>query len=386
MTNPIASSPVRIREIVQGESLRGFIDLQWRLNRDDPHWVAPLRMSVAAALDRKKHPFHLHAEVAYFVAERQGRMVGRIAAIVNHAHNRFHEENTGFFGLFEAEDDPGTARALLDTASAWLRARGMERMRGPVNLSTNEEIASPGVLIEGFDTPPMAMMAHNPPYYEALMEGSGLVKSKDVTAFWLQNRDGPPPRLVRGFERALQREGATIRPIDLKHFREEVDIIKRVYNSAWSRNWGFVPMSDEEFEHLAKDFRPIVDPALCLIVEVDGEPVGFSLGIPNIHAAMRHIPSGRLFPFGLLKFLWYRRKIHGLRVITLGFTPKYQRSGLGAALYLRTWQFGTARGYDHAEASWILEDNHEMIRALEHMGGHIYKRYRVYEREIHAEG
>jgi len=382
VTRTTTSRPLRVREIPEGESLRGFIDLQWRINQGDPQWVAPLRMSVTGALDRKKHPFHRHADVAYFVAERGGEIVGRVAAIVNHAHNEFHEEKTGFFGLFEAEDDAGVASALLDAAAAWLAERGMERMRGPVNFSTNEEIASPGVLIEGFDTPPAAMMTHNPPYYEALMEGAGLEKSKDLTAFWLVSDGGPPARLVKGFERALEREGATIRPLDLKRFRQEVDTIKAIYNSAWSRNWGFVPMSDAEFEHMAKDFRPIVDPALCLIAEVDGEPVGFSLGIPNIHEAMRHIPSGRLFPFGLFKFLWYRRRIRGLRVITLGFTPKYQHSGLGAAFYLRTWLSGTARGYDRAEASWILEDNLDMARPLERMGGRIYKRYRIYERAI----
>jgi GNAT superfamily N-acetyltransferase len=382
VTEADPSGSIRIREIREGESLRGFIDLQWRINQDDPHWVAPLRMSLAGALNRAKHPFHRHAEVAYFVAERKGRIVGRIAAIMNLAHNDFHEESTGFFGLFEAEDDQGIADVLLDTAARWLAERGMDRMRGPVNFSTNEEVSSPGILVDGFDTPPAAMMSHNPPYYEGLLVGAGLEKSKDLTAYWLENRDGPPPRLVRGFERALQREGATIRPLDLKHFRRDVDIIKAIYNSAWSRNWGFVPMTDAEFEHMAKDFRPIVDPALCLIAEVEGKPIGFSLAIPNIHEAMAHIPSGRLFPFGIFKFLWYKRKISSVRVITLGFIPEYQHSGLGAAFYLHTWMSGTSRGYHRAEASWILEDNIEMVRPLEHMGGHVYKRYRIYERMI----
>lgn len=373
---------LQIREIAEGDSLRDFIELQWRINRDVPHWVAPLRMSVAGALDRKKHPFHQHAEVAYLVAERNGTMVGRIAAIVNRAHNDFHRDKTGFFGLFEAVDDQEVTDALLAAAAHWLADRGMERMRGPVNFSTNEEIASPGVLIDGFDTPPAAMMTHNPRYYEGLMEGAGLVKSKDLLAYWLQDEDGPPPRLVRGSKRALERLGATVRPIELKKFRREVDIIKKIYNSAWSLNWGFVPMSDAEFEHMAKDFRPIVEPALCLIAEVGGEPIGFSLAIPNIHEAMRHMPSGRLFPFGLFKFLWYRRKIQSARVITLGFTPEYQHSGLGAALYIQTWFNGTQRGFDRGEASWILEDNLEMTRALERMSGTSYKRYRIYEREI----
>ena len=192
----------------------------------------------------------------------------------------------------------------------------------------------------------------------------------------------PPERLVRGMDRVVERMDAVIRPLNLKRFRQDVDIIKGIYNAAWSRNWGFVPMTDAEFEHMAKEFRPIVDPALCLIAEVAGEPVGFSLAIPNINRALRHLPDGKLFPFGLFRFLWHKRKIRGIRVITLGFKPGFQHSGLGAALYLRGWLAGTARGYDHGEASWILEDNLDMVRPLERMGGRVYKRYRIYERAL----
>ncbi|HET8657214.1 MAG TPA: hypothetical protein VFL93_16930 [Longimicrobiaceae bacterium] len=376
-----ARPTVRVREIPAGASLKSFVDLAWKINARDPNWVPPLRMSIETVLDRKKHPFHRHADVAYFVAERKGETVGRIAAVVNHLHNDYHHEKTGFFGFFECEDDPATASALLDAAAGWLQARGMERIRGPVNLSTNEEAASPGVLVEGFDTRPMAMMTHNPPYYEALMEAAGLEKSKDLYAYWFDDPN-PPPRVVRGFERALERSGTTIRSLDLKRFRQEVDTIKEVYNSAWSRNWGFVPMTDEEFEHIAKDFRPIVDPNLCLIAEVGGEAVGFSLALPDIHQVFRRIPNGRLFPTGLFKFLWHKRKIDGLRVITLGFKPAYQHAGLGAAFYLRTWQIGVARGYRFGEGSWILEDNLDMVRPLERMGGRAYKRYRIYERGL----
>lgn len=375
------NAPLRVREIPPGESLKSFIDLSWRINAGDRNWVAPLRMSLRNALDRRKHPFHRHADVAYFLAERQGRAVGRIAAIVNHLHNEFHSERTGFFGLFEAEDDAEVVQALVDAAAGWLRQRGMERMRGPVNFSTNEEIASPGVLVEGFDTPPMAMMTHNPPYYASRLEATGLVKAKDLFSFWLVAGD-PPDRMVRSLDRVLAREGATIRSIDLKRFDEEVRTIQEIYNAAWSENWGFVPMTDAEFEHLAKEFRPVVDPDLCLIAEVEGEPVGFSLAIPNINQALRHLPDGRLFPLGLLKFLWHKRKIRGMRVITLGFKPAFQHSGLGGAFYLRTWTTGMAKGYDHGEASWILEDNLEMVRPMERMGGKAYKRYRIFEREI----
>lgn len=374
-------SSLNIREIPPGESLKPFIDLAWTINAGDPLWVAPLRMTLQTVLDRRKHPFHRNAEVAYFLAERGGRAVGRIAAIVNRRHNEYHGDRTGFFGLFECEDDRATAGALLDRAAAWLRERGMERMLGPANLSTNEELASPGVLIEGFDTPPALQMTHNPRYYQALMEGNAMEKAKDLLAFWLEGGE-PPERIVKGNERAMKRHGVSIRPLNMKRFREEVDTLKELYNSAWSLNWGFVPMSDAEFEHLAKEFRPIADPNLCLIAEVGGKPVGFSLSMPNLNEAFRHLPDGRLFPFGILRFLWHRRKIEAIRMMTLGFRPEYHHVGLGAAFYLGTWQSAMRRGYDRGEASWVLEDNLEMIRAIERMGGRAYKRYRMYERAV----
>lgn len=370
-----------VREIPQGESLKPFIDLAWTVNASDPLWVAPLRMNVRTVLDRRKHPFHRHAEVAYFLAERDGRPVGRIAAVVNRRYNEYHGDTTGFFGLFECEDDRRTAAALLDRAAGWLRGRGMDRMLGPTNLSTNEELASPGVLIEGFGTPPALQMAHNPPYYQALMEENRMEGAKDLLAFWLEGGE-PPERIVRGNERAMKRRGLTIRPLDMKRFRQEVDTLKELYNSAWSRNWGFVPMSDAEFEHLAKEFRPIADADLCLIAEVGGTPVGFSLSMPNLNEAFRHLPDGRLLPFGIVRFLWHKRKIRAIRMMTLGFRPEYQHVGLGAAFYLRTWLTATRRGYERGEASWVLEDNHEMVRAIERMGGRAYKRYRMYERAV----
>jgi GNAT superfamily N-acetyltransferase len=376
-----SASAVRVRELAAGESLKPFIDLSWQINARDPRWVPPLRMTLETVLDRGKHPFHRHAEVAYFLAERGGRPVGRVAAIVNHLHNQFHHDQAGFFGLFECEERADTAAALLDEAAGWLRERGMRCMRGPMNLSTNEEAASPGVLVEGFDTPPMVQMSHTPPFYRTLMEGAGMQKSKDLLAFWFDDPN-PPERIVRGFERALQRGDTTIRPLNLKEFQRDVDIIKQIYNSAWSQNWGFVPMTDAEFDHMAREFRPVVDPDLCLIAEVRGEPVGFSLALPDLNQAFRHLRDGRLFPFGLFRFLWHKRKITGLRVITLGFKPAYQHLGLGAALYLRAWQIAVSKGYDHAEASWILEDNVDMVRPLERMGGRLYKRYRIYERPL----
>lgn len=374
-------SPVRVREIPSGDSLEPFIDLAWKINAADPNWVPPLRMQVSAVLNRAKHPFHQHADVAYCVAERAGEIVGRVAAIVNHAHNRYHEDRVGFFGLFECEENPETARALLDRAADWLRERGMERMRGPVNLSTNEELASPGVLIDGFHTPPMIQMTHNPPYYPVLLDAAGLVKSKDVVAYWFGD-NAVPERLARGFDRVLERSGTTIRPLNMKKFRQEVDVIKGIYNAAWSRNWGFVPMTDAEFDHMAKEVRPVVDPDLCMMVERGGEPIGFALTLPDFNRALRHLPNGRLFPLGLLRLLWHKRNIRRLRILTLGFKPGFQHAGLGAAVYLRTWEAGVRKGYLQGEGSWILEDNAEMRRPMERMGGEAYKTYRIYERPL----
>jgi GNAT superfamily N-acetyltransferase len=372
---------LRVRELAPGERLGPFLDVAWTFNAADPAWVPPLRMVLSTVLDPGKHPFHEHAEVALFLAERGGRAVGRIAAVVNRLHNHTHGDRTGFFGLFECEADAATARALLDAAAAWLGERGMQVMQGPMNLSTNEEISSPGVLIDGFDTPPYITMSHNPPYYGALMEAAGLAKAKDLLAYRIPSPE-IPPRLARGMDAMLKRHGATVRSLDMKRFDQEVAVIQDIYNSAWSLNWGFVPFTDHEFRHVAKDMKQIIDPSLCLIAEVKGEPVGFSLALPDLNQALKHLKNGRLFPFGIFKLLWHQRRVNALRVITLGFKPQFQHAGLGAAFYLKTFQNGAARGYRVAEGSWILEDNLLMRQALEKMGGYAYKTYRIYDRAL----
>ncbi|HYW10150.1 MAG TPA: GNAT family N-acetyltransferase [Longimicrobium sp.] len=380
-TPEVSATAPRVREVPRGGSLAPFLDVAWKINAADPMWVPPLRMVVGNALNRDKHPFHLHADVAYFIAERGGAAVGRIAAIVNHRHNEFHEDRVGFFGMFECVDDASVARLLVDTAADWVRARGMDTLRGPMNLSTNEEVSSPGVLVEGFDTPPSITMSHNPPYYARLLEGCGLVGSKDLLAYWMPSSVAPE-RLVRVVERTSKRDGVTLRPLRMKKLNEEVRIIHEIYNSAWSRNWGFVPMTSEEFTNLAKDMKSVVDPELCLIAEIGGEPVGFSLALPDLNHALKHIPDGRLFPFGVFKLLWHRRKVHSLRLITLGLKPEYQTSGMGAAMYLRTFQVGARKGFHTAEASWILDDNHLMRQALEKLDFVVYKRYRIFDRAL----
>lgn len=356
-----------------------FIRVAFDVNRDDPNWVPPLLVEQRKLLDRDNHPFHRHADVEYFLARRDGRVVGRIAAIVNHRHNEFHEDRLGFFGFFECEDDPAAARALLSAAEDWCAARGMERIRGPMNFSTNEECA---LLVDGFDTPPMLMMTHNPPYYERLLESAGYRKEKDLLAYLLEDMEAPE-RVVRGAERAQKRIGAVIRPIRMKELRSEIEIIRDIYNSAWERNWGFVPMTEAEFDEMAKQLKQIVDPELCLIAEVDGEPVGFELTLPDFNQAIAKT-DGRLLPFGIFKLLWHARKIDAARVITLGLKPDYRRLGLDAMMTLRGYRRVSDLGYHRIEASWILEDNVEMRRVMERLGARVYKTYRVYERALTA--
>lgn len=369
--------PVRERR-----SRARFIDLPWRIYADDPAWVPPLRSDVRKLMD-PGHPFHEHAEVEYFLAlDGAGEAVGRIAAVVNQVYNDFHDTRTGFIGLFESVDDPAVAAALLETAADWLRARGMTEAIGPFNLSTNDELASPGILLEGFDRPPVLLMAHNPPYYRRLFEAAGWQKQKDLLSYWLEEEHAPPERLVKGMERLARRvDGLVVRQLRLKDLDNEVELIKEVYNSAWEKNWGFAPLTESEVEHLAADLKPIIDERFALIAEVHGEPVGFAVALPDYNQALRHV-NGRLFPFGLFKLLWHRRNISRLRVFILGLKPGYHRTGIDALFYLKIFQNGLEAGIHQAEASWILEDNWGMRRGLERLGGQVYKTYRVYGTEL----
>lgn len=375
--------PVGARAAVEVEPVRGrralrqFLMLPWRIQGGDPAWVPPLLADQRALLDRRKHPFHEHAEVEYFLAWRNGEVVGRIAAGVNHRHNEFHGERAGFFGFLEFVDDPAVSAALLGAAESWVAGRGLEVCRGPMNFSSNEEW---GLLIDGFERPPTIMMTHNPRYYARHLEACGYTKARDLIAYLL---DDPalPARLAGAMEKLSRRGGVTIRTLDMRRFDSEVDAIKSIYNEAWERNWGFIPMTDAEFGYMARQLKPVVDPRFCLIAEVRGEPVAFILALPDFNIAIRHA-NGRLFPFGLLKILWHRREIDQLRVITLGVKPGYRRLGIDTLMCARVWIDAAAAGYRRAECSWILEDNLDMRRPIERMGGRAYKTYRIYEKRL----
>jgi GNAT superfamily N-acetyltransferase len=372
---------ITIKKVETRKDLLDFIKLPWKIYKDYKYWVPPLISEKKAFFNPQVNPFYRHAEVVLFLAEKNGEIAGRIAGIVNHKHIETHQEKAGFFGFFEVIEDFEVAKRLLDKVKDWLKSRGMEIMRGPMNFSVNDEI---GFLLEGFDSPPVFMMSYNPKYYLEFMERYGMVKAKDLYAFYMDKNNRPPERFIRIAEKIRQRENIVVRKLNLKDFDTEIEKIKKIYNLAWSKNWGAVPMTDEEFEHLARDFKKIVDPDLVFIAEVDGEPAGFSMALPNINQLLIKL-NGRLFPFGIFKLLWYTRihkVIDGIRILTMGVIHKYQKRGIDTTFYIGTYLNAEGKGYRWAEMSWNLEDNFLINHALETFGAKLYKKYRIYEVKI----
>ncbi len=354
--------------------LREFVELPYTLYRGDAHWVPPLRIAVRELLDRSKHPFYANADAEFLLATQNGRAVGRVAAILDRNYNRFQEENAGFFGFFESVNDPEVARALLDRARQWVFDRGAQVIRGPMSPSTNYEC---GLLIEGFDSSPMIMMTYNPPYYADLIERAGLRKAKDLIAYYAPTASDIS-RVEKLGDLALERNGIRLRPIDMKNFQADVERVWEVYNSAWQRNWGFVPMTREEFLASGKEMKQILKPDLVLIGEKGDRVIAFALALPDVNQALKHA-NGRLFPTGLLKILYYQRLIKDIRVLALGVVEEYRTSGIAAAFYAALARNGRRLGYYGCEMSWILEDNVLMNRSLQTMGAKRYKTYRIYE-------
>lgn len=370
---------VEVVPVHTSADLRQFIRLPWNIYRGDPLWVPPLIADTKKLLNKSKNPFFEHSTADLFLARRNGEWVGRIAAILNNNHNRFHGESTAFFGFFESMNDNAVASALLNQAERWAKDRGMVEIRGPMNYSTNDTV---GLLVEGFDSSPVIMMPYNPQYYAALMENSGYSKTMDLYAWHLETEKGLNPKIIRVGEKVLKDEGIQIRPLNMKRFSEDVSILQRIYNDAWSNNWGFVPMTDSEFQHMAKDLKAVVDPRLVLIAEKNAEPVAFLLTLPDFNQALKKI-NGRLFPLGLPRLLYHSRHIRNLRVLALGNVKKMQNcSGLGAALYYESFRRGVAAGYRTCEFSWTLETNALINRSMRLFGADIYKRYRVYGKAL----
>ena len=334
-------------------------------------------------LSRTKNPFFEHAEAEYFLAERDGEVVGRIAAISNRLHNETHQDRVGFFGFFESIDDQAVADALFQAATAWCQARNHNVLRGPASFSVNDEC---GLLVQGFESPPTLMMPHNPRYYIRLIEQAGFSKAKDLWVYQGGSEEGyvpVPERLARATELIRQRQGITLRSLNMKDFEGEVERIKELYNSAWEKNWGFVPMTDHEIDHLAEQFKPVVIPEMVPMAEKDGKLIGFGIALPDLNVIFRSNRSGRLFPV-IFRLLWAlkMKRIRRARILLLGVVPAFQGKGVDAMLYHWIWTKSGERGIYWGEAGWILEDNPAMNAGLEKMTFRVYKTYRLYDREL----
>jgi GNAT superfamily N-acetyltransferase len=374
---------LRVQAARTRHDLKRFIDLPYRLHARDPVWVPPLRRDVELLLSRSKNPFFEHAEAEYFLAERDGQVVGRIAAISNRLHNETHGDRVGFFGFFECIHDQAVASALLDEAAQWCRQRNHDVLRGPASFSVNDEC---GLLVDGFEFPPTLMMPHNPPYYIELVERAGFTKAKDLWVYQggsEQQYVPVPDRLARGTELIRQRQGITLRALDVKNFQDEVERIKELYNAAWEKNWGFVPMTEHEIDHLAEQFKPVVIPEMVPMAEKDGKLIGFGIALPDLNVVFRRHRSGRLFPM-ILDLLWSlkMKRIRRARILLLGVLPEYRGKGIDAMLYHWIWTKSAERKIYWGEAGWILEDNPAMNAGLEKMTFRVYKTYRLYDRPI----
>jgi GNAT superfamily N-acetyltransferase len=364
---------------LQPHNTKAFLTFPWCIYADDPHWVPPLMLERKAFLHPRKNPFFQHAQVQLFLARRDTAPVGRIAAVINTAHDHYHHEQAGFFGLFECLPEVDVAAALVQAAAGWARARGATFLRGPVNLSTNE--LDCGVLVDGFDCPSVFHSAYNPPYYAALLEACGLHKCQDLLAFSRCTRTPLAPHLLRAMTRLQERQQVTIRPVNMRHFETEVAHITAIYNDAWSDNWGFVPITNAEAHHMAKTLKLAVLPELTLLAEINGEPVGCFVAIPDLNRILRHL-HGRLTPWGLVRFLYQRRRIDTVRVAIMGVRKCYRRLGIDLMLFAESWHQAQKCGISQAEMAWVLEDNRVMIRVLEVVGAHPYKRYRLYQKSL----
>jgi GNAT superfamily N-acetyltransferase len=379
----VATSEVRIEPVKGQQDLREFIMFPFALYRrlGDRFWVPPIISERFRHFDPQHNPFYQHAEVELFRAVRDGQTVGTIAAIDDSVHPQVWKESVGFFGEFEVIDEYEVAAKLFSAARAWLAARGREVMRGPMNLNINEECA---LLIDGFDGCPVIMMTYNPRYYQTLMERYGLVKAKDLYAYVLDvpdfgpNMENLPDQVRRVARIAQERYHVQMRHVDLSHLEDEVNLLKPIHREAWSKNWGALPMTDAEFTYLAENLRQVIDPELTYLAFIDDKPVGAFVALPDYNQVAYHL-NGRLFPLGWLKFLWYKRKINGVRVLIMGALEEHRLKGIESLFYQEGVRMAVKKGMRWGEMSWILEDNYRVIRGIEAMGGKRYRTYRIYD-------
>lgn len=381
MPNPAPS--LDVVPVAGRRDRREFLDLPARIYRDDPRWVAPLRLERSAFINPKKHPFYRHGSAQRFLARRAGRVVGRIQASDDPRYNEYHGTNVGAFGMFECEDDPEAARALLSAAAEWLRRRGRDAVFGPVDYSTNYTC---GLLVDGFDTPPTILMSHNPPYYADLLASWGLEATQDLNSWWLDGANDLAARWRGKLERLAARSGVTLRTLDPGDLDGEIERCREVIDSAWADNWGFVPMTDAELRYFAELLRHIADPRMLMLAEAGGEPVGMMLTVPNVNEALRPI-GGRLtrwgLPIGYFRLRAGMKRIRTCRVLMLGVKPSHRRRGVIELLISRSNDYVMGDlGYVGGEMGWTLADNDAINTVLERIGGQRTRTYRLYRRGL----
>ena len=369
---------LRVKKVKTPADKNQFIRLPWGIYGDSPSWIPPLISEREKFLNPEVNPFFKESEVDLFlVISSDQTPVGRVALTVNHVHNKTFAEQVGFFGMFEAVNDRQVSDLLLNTAETWCRKKNFNKLVGPVNLSTNHEC---GLLVDGFDVPPVVGIPYNPRYYLNFLEGWGLSKSKDLVSLRLE-LPHMPEYLESAMSRLRKKERFSVRPLRLNKFDKEIDTIWNIYNEAWSDNWGFLPMSREEFKYAANQMRSFIQPEFCFISEVKGEPVGFSIALPDINMVLKKM-NGRLFPLGWIRFLWNKKNIKLYRVVALGVKKKYRRLGIDAALYYETYKNFVEKKIKWCDMSWVLEDNKDILVPITRLGGTIYKRHRIYERNF----
>jgi GNAT superfamily N-acetyltransferase len=378
---------LKITPVATDKERHEFLSFPWKVYKDDPYWVPPIFSERVHFIT--KHPFLEHADIEFFLAKRGEEVVGTIAAFINHRHNEFQDEHIGFFGFFEVLEDPEAANALLETAENWVKSRGYDAIRGPAQFSTNEEC---GLLVDGFNDLPRILMTYNPRRYKDYVEGRGFIKAMDLHAYALDTdifSGGSkfPEKLIRVVEKIKEKGDIKIRKVDMKHFDQEVERVKKIYNQSWAKNWGFIPMTDAEFSQMGKELRQVLDPDLALVAEIDGEPIGVSITLPDLNQPLRCAYPRPEKPewLTMAQLAWHwkvRRKVTWERVLILGVLPEYRARGVDALFYYESALESLKKGIIHAEMSWILENNDSISRPIRVMGGEIYKTYRFYEKKL----
>ena len=370
---------VLVEPVSTKKELLDFITYPHQLYKESSCYVPHLIFERKQFFHPDKNPFFAHGEVLYFLARgKGGNILGRATAHIDRKYLKYHGNQTGFFGFFDSVDDGCVAAALMEAVEEFHRDRGMERVIGPMNFNTNDEV---GVLTRGFDSPPFIMMPYNYPYYGALLEGRGFAKEKDLYAYYTEYSGFIPRGIERVSARMKRKTPVRIRKFDLKHFERELGVVKKIYNSAWADNWGFIPMDGREIEYLAKNLKPVIDPSIAFFACLDDEEVGFFIAIPDFNIILKKM-GGRLFPFGFLHFFISKKKINRMRVLVMGVVEQYRHAGVEAVMLEEIYRTAPSAGYPRGELSWILEDNHVMNRIISRIVSEPYKTYRVYGKEL----